>query len=99
MKLNNKVEHPEIIANILINSIQQAWDQTMDKYFITETEYINKQKNELKESFNELESINKYYADLETYIKKGYKIPQRVYNSLIEEQKNHFNKHYSNKII
>lgn len=93
------VEHPEVVAKVLINSVQQAWEQTIEEIFITKNEYIEKQQEELKGLMSEIsiecEASKQYYLDLETWIKKGNRIPKKVYDSLDSMQQYHFNKHYN----
>ena len=66
----------------------------------TRDEYIQKAKEELGEqTFSDLYVgiDNEYYAMVETQAKSGKAIDKKVYDSLTEGQRYHFNKHFNHR--
>ena len=66
----------------------------------TRDEFLEEAKNELGErEYKELYAglDNEYYATVESYVKQGKGIEKKVYDSLTEGQRYHFNKHYNHR--
>ena len=66
----------------------------------TRNEYLKEAELELGEkefSFMYAGIDNEYYALVEKHVKQGQAISKKVYDSLAEGQRFHFNKHYNHR--
>lgn len=64
----------------------------------TKEEYFEQEKNEIGDlEFRNMKHCidNAYYDLVEAHVKTGNSISHRVYDSLSEGQRFHFNKHYN----